>query len=210
MVAVALGGTFDPIHNAHIQIAKRSSELLGDIDVELILAARPNLRSPPVATIEQRWEMLKLACDDHPNLHPNDLEVKRSGTSLTLDTVKVLGGQSDKPVVWILGTDIVPMVQQWLGFDNFRDYLSFLIAPRGDYELTDTIPGFEFVDDPLELSVKAGRAHIADFSSLHLSATEVRRQVANNMYVNGLVPYPVYRYMRQHEIYQRPTSGLSS
>ena len=71
------GGTFDPVHQGHIHAALSSYQYLSLSEVRMILAARPDHRDQPDTPNVHRWEMLKLACADHPELEADATEVER-------------------------------------------------------------------------------------------------------------------------------------
>ncbi len=84
---VLFGGTFDPVHRAHISAARSVSRVLGEAPVHLLPNSVPPHRPQPLANGEQRLAMLKLACKGHPQLIPDDWELKQSGPSYSLLTL---------------------------------------------------------------------------------------------------------------------------
>ena len=85
-----LGGTFDPIHNGHL---RSGLEVLEEFDldhVRLVLSARPPHRKQPIASEDQRLEMLHVAVKNNSNFVVDDRELKREGPSYSVDTLKSL------------------------------------------------------------------------------------------------------------------------
>src|SRR5690554_6871871 len=111
---ILFGGTFDPVHRAHISAALAVSKVLGNADVYLLPNALPPHRAQPVASSAQRVAMLKLATRDHPQLHVDERELHRSGPSWTIDTLAELRAlHPDTPMVLVLGADSFASLHQW-------------------------------------------------------------------------------------------------
>ena len=89
-----LGGTFDPVHRGHLEIARRAVEEASFERIVFIPAAQPRLKSgEPTATAQQRLEMLGLAIGDTPGFEVSDSELHRSGPTLTVETLRELRDQ---------------------------------------------------------------------------------------------------------------------
>lgn len=200
MLAV-LGGTFDPIHNGHLHLANQASAHFGNTPIQFVLAARPRLRDLPIASVEQRWAMLNLACEDQDHLRPNDLEIEQPGLTNTLATAKTLYELHDQPVCWIVGSDSQVTLESWVDSQKLPQYINFVVAQRPGIAMVEEVVGFEWTTDQEALTQRTGLMYLLEEHMLDLSATEVRRQAANGMYLNGLVPYSVYRFMHTHSIY---------
>lgn len=206
---IVLGGTFDPVHNGHLHCANAVSELFDGREVRMMLAAQPNLKIAPVASAEDRWQMLQLACESYPHLTPDDFELNRGKLSTTGVTASMLGGKVSEPVVWVIGSDSARQVPQWRDQDLLLKCVSFLVVPRSDVPHEENVDGFRRAESPSALSENAGHYWFMDHKALLLSSTEIRRQASAGMYINGLVPYPVYVYIRTHSIYLDKSEAYS-
>ena len=206
---IVLGGTFDPVHNGHLHCANAVSELFDGREVRMMLAAQPNLKIAPVASAEDRWQMLQLACESYPHLTPDDFELNRGKLSTTGVTASMLGGNVSEPVVWVIGSDSARQVPQWRDQDLLQKCVSFLVVPRSDVPHEENVDGFRRAESPNALSENAGHYWFMDHKALLLSSTEIRRQASTGMYINGLVPYPVYVYIRTHSIYLDKSEAYS-
>ena len=198
---IVFGGTFDPVHNGHLHCAKAVSALFDGAEVRMMLAGQPNLKRTPVASVKHRWRMLELACESVPNLIPDDFELKRGGVSTTGATASALGGGEDAPIVWVIGSDSANQVPQWQDQSLLQECVSFLVVTRPSLPPVVEVKGFRSTSSVEDLSSESGRYWIVDQKMLLLSSTEVRRQASVGMYINGLVPYPVYVYIRSHSLY---------
>ena len=206
---IVLGGTFDPIHNGHLHCANAVSALFGDLEVRMMLAARPNLKNAPIASVEDRWQMLNLACESHPHLIPDDFEINRGELSTTAVTANMLRGNETEPIVWIIGSDSASQVPKWQDQSLLRKCVSFLVVPRSGVSLEENVEGFLRAESPRVLSENSGHYWFMDHKALMLSSTEIRNQASAGMYINGLVPYPVYAYIRTRSIYLDKSEAYS-
>ena len=102
---ILYGGTFDPVHNGHLAIARAAWQRLGS-PVRMMPAADPPHRPPPGASAQDRAEMLALAVADEPGLCVDRRELERTGRSYTVDTLRALrADEPDLPVAMLLGAD---------------------------------------------------------------------------------------------------------
>jgi nicotinate-nucleotide adenylyltransferase len=108
-----LGGTFDPIHIAHLAVAWEAAELL-DADVRLMPAAVPPHRPPPIADATTRVAMLRAALRGQDRLGLDTRELARGGPSYTVDTLAELRAEEgDRPIVLLLGADAFAGLPGW-------------------------------------------------------------------------------------------------
>ena len=191
------------MHNGHLHCANTISAMYGNAEVHLMLAARPNLKKEPMASVEQRWQMLQSACASYPYLRPDDMEIRREGRSTTAETAIALGAKPTNPVIWILGSDTITQLAQWRDQAKLRNRVSFLIVTRPGYRRIEKehLQRFQEAKNTSQLCEQSGQYSVLDVKMLDLSSTDIRRQASAGMYINGLVPYEVYRYIRRHSLY---------
>lgn len=125
-----LGGTFNPVHNGHLQLALATCEQLQLSRVHMVLSARPPHKDEPQANTEQRWTMLQAAVKNIPNLIADDCEIQRSGLSYTIDTLKYLQQTSQQPLVLILGSDALNGLTTWHQWHSLLDYCHIVVVKR--------------------------------------------------------------------------------
>ncbi|MDC1315243.1 nicotinate (nicotinamide) nucleotide adenylyltransferase, partial [Pseudomonadales bacterium] len=124
-----LGGTFDPVHSGHLQIARVVSELLST-RVCCVPSNIPPHKSSTIATPNQRLSMLRLAVSEDPKLDVDDLELKRGDRSYTLETLKDFRrrlGPSPR-LYFILGMDAYLSLPSWLGWQQLLDYAHLVVC----------------------------------------------------------------------------------
>jgi nicotinate-nucleotide adenylyltransferase len=192
------GGTFDPVHNAHLFVAEAARFELG-LERMLFLPTRgTHYRVPPIATPEERLAMLRgaLAPNPHFGIDETDLDPEATGYSADL-MPRLRARYPDDELTFVVGGDSL-VESPWQRFDVVLASLeSFAIAPRAE-----RAP--ERVDAFLATLAPAQRAKIKvlDLPALNGSATLVRTQLARGGSIRYLVPEYVYRYIEEHELYR--------
>lgn len=202
-----LGGTFDPVHRGHLHAAAVARSLLGVPKVTLMLAARPWHRAAPATSVEHRLRMLHLAAGADPHLTVSDWEARRDGPSYTVDTLTALADA--EPLVWLIGGDAFAAVESWHRVADLPALCHFLVLKRpGTRPDVRTPDGFRRLDEPAALArVRSGCVCFADAAMLDVSATRVRRAIANDDAVGGLITPDVWAYIRTHGLYGRRRPG---
>ena len=129
---ILFGGTFDPIHRAHLRAALAVSRTLGDAPVHVLPNAVPPHRPQPLASGEQRLAMVRRACAGHKQLVADDWELRRaSGPSYTLATLKhyrrLIGA---RPLVFVVGADSFAGLNRWHRWREFPALCHLAVVPR--------------------------------------------------------------------------------
>ena len=193
-----LGGTFDPVHRGHVEIARRAMEEAALERVIFIPAAQPRLKSgEPSASPQQRLEMLRLAVEGVPGFEVSDVELRRSGPTLTVETLGELreGQEDGRELFFILGLDALARFDQWVEPGRVVGLARLLAVSRPGYTGFDW-PGF-YALNPYAV----GRVDCIDSTAIDISASELRQRLASGASVSGLLPKAVERYIRQRGLY---------
>lgn len=193
-----LGGSFDPVHLAHIALARTALTELSLDQVQLIPAANPWQRDALKASAHHRLSMLQLAIRDEPGLHVNPIELDRGGKTYTVDTIRNLS--SEFSYVWILGADQLENFHTWHEWQVIASKVQIAVAER---------PGAT-VQAPRELQAhlaKQGRTllHIP-FVPMPVSASEIRHRLAKGLSTADMLDPAVEQYIKQHGLYQQVVS----
>ncbi|WP_345249208.1 nicotinate (nicotinamide) nucleotide adenylyltransferase [Pigmentiphaga soli] len=194
-----LGGSFDPIHQAHLALAEAALDQLGLESVQLIPAAAPWQRAPLSTPAGHRAAMAELAIAGHPRLAVNRIELDRGDASYTIDTVRALkaapGGDATR-YVWILGADQLANFCTWHEWAAIVALAELAVAAR---------PGSR-PEPPPELAAELARLgrplHRLAMPEMPISASGIRQRLAQGQAVDGLVPPAVLDYIRRHHLYQ--------
>ena len=211
---VLLGGTFDPIHNGHLHAANGAAKALDVAHVDLVLAARPKHRAPPVAAIEHRWAMLELAVAGESRLRADDREVRRGTATYTIDTLEDARARAGaaEPIVWVLGWDAYRQLPSWYRWGELIDYahLAVLKRPGSDSTLDATMGEFtrhRRIDARARLGeAPTGAVYFIDAPMQSISSTDIRARLARGGDVRALLPPAVSTYIATHRLYGDRTS----
>ncbi|PCJ51427.1 MAG: nicotinate (nicotinamide) nucleotide adenylyltransferase [Candidatus Hydrogenedentota bacterium] len=185
-----LGGTFDPIHNAHLDLALAALESANLDRVIFVVAARPPHKTGDIiATAEQRLDMVRAAVGDNPKLEVSDVEIRRAGPSYTADTLDEL--QEAYPgarLHLIMGMDSLVDLPRWREPKRILDRAHLLAAHRDS----------NHVGIPSEL---AGHYDLIPFELAPVSSTVLREKLSRGEDVSGVLPQNVLDVVKLDHIY---------
>ncbi|MCF3941831.1 nicotinate-nucleotide adenylyltransferase [Oceanobacillus alkalisoli] len=180
-----LGGTFDPPHLGHLIIAEEVRLALELDEVWFIPTYTPPHKDSAKTGVDDRIRMTELAIETNPHFKINTIEIKRSGKSYTIDTMKELATlHPNHEFYFIIGADMVEYLPKWQDIDELVKLVPFVGVKRSGYELETEYDIFT-VNIPL----------------IDISSTEIRKRLQNNRSVNYLVPERVYAYIRGERLY---------
>lgn len=212
-VFVLYGGTFDPVHNGHVAIARAAHATL-EADVHLVPAADPPHRPPPGAAAGDRAAMLQLALADQPGLLPDLRELAREGRSYSIDTLHALRAELgvDTPIALLVGADSFLGLPTWKSWRELFDLAHFVVASRGgsplDAEppplLAAALQGRQATSPAALRRQPAGRVLYLRQPLQPQSATAIRHRIAAGLPWRELVPPAVADYIRGHGLYGHP------
>ena len=193
-----LGGTFDPIHNAHLAIAEEVRQRLSLDEVIFVPAGCPRLKSAgPVATPKQRVHMVRLAISGSPYYRLSTVEIERPGPSCSVDTVAEFRGQlnKDDELYFILGQDNLAELPRWREPERLVKMCRLVAVPRPGQLLPDL--------KALEASVPGLAESLIRLDAPHvdISASLVRERVSRGLPIRHLVPEAVADYIEEHGLY---------
>ena len=192
----ALGGTFDPLHRAHLHLADAAAQALELDRLVLIPAGDPwRKRERQVSPAEHRLAMTVAAATDRGGgLEVSDLEVRREGPTYTLDTVRELRDRGARQLWWIMGADAVLDLPHWHKPNEILTCARIAAAVR---------PGAELDRRQLD-KIVYGLGRWLDWvpmEPIDLSASELRARIARGEDVSDDVPSAVWQYARDHQLY---------
>ncbi|MDP1535151.1 MAG: nicotinate-nucleotide adenylyltransferase [Rubrivivax sp.] len=185
------GGSFDPVHNAHVALAREALSALSLDEVRWIPAGRPWQKSVQMSDAGHREAMVKLAIAGQPGFVLDRCELERSGPSYTLDTVREL--QPRQPhAQWFLliGQDQYAGLHTWQDWQELLGRVVLAVANR---------PGPSRPVDPEVLRFPHRTVPLA---MLDISSTDIRRRVGAGLPIDHLVPPDVARYIEHQALYR--------
>lgn len=204
------GGTFDPVHVGHVHAARSVCDALGLSAIRMLLSARPGHRDTPGATVAQRWDMLKLACEQDSRLLPDDTEIQRARRlgrpSYTVETLEELrSGAPDAVLAWVVGSDAYRELDTWHRWREVFELANLVVLhrPGAPLELPAEIDCHTRERRVPAIGRPAGQVLLLDAPMLDVSATAVRRALAEESGpgVADLLPPAVYTYIKKHHLY---------
>jgi nicotinate-nucleotide adenylyltransferase len=211
------GGTFDPIHFAHLRLATELAEAFRLEQVLFIPNGLPYHRGRDAhATTEQRLTMLKLATQRDARFGVDDRELRREGPSYSYDTLAEIRRERgpDVPLVFLAGSDTFEKLDTWHRWTELFDLAHFAVAVRaGDEQWFSKGPGaFPKEAWPrMTLNLRemlgspAGKVMSFSMTPLAISSTAIRALAAEGSSIRYLTPDPVADYIRTHNLYSRNT-----
>lgn len=187
-----LGGSFDPIHNGHLALA-RESEKQFKLDKILFLPALlpPHKKEDPALTpAPLRARMVELAILGEPKWELCTLELQRPGVSYTVDTLRELRQISPpaEKFFFIAGADSLQELSQWKDPGEILRLSEWIVAPRPFFELPEKLPA---------------RFHLLKIPPMAISASGLREKIEKGEDVSKWIPEKVRDYMRRMNIYRR-------
>jgi nicotinate-nucleotide adenylyltransferase len=203
---VLFGGTFDPVHNGHLIIARHIAEQLGFRRVVLVPAATPPHKHPACVAADQRLAMLRRAVRGEDLFEISTIELRRQGPSYTFDTVREFLREAPgrAEIHWVVGADMLADLPKWYRAAELLELVNIVVAlrPPWDERLDAILAGLRGRVAPQALRRLA--RSIVRTPLIDISSTEIRRRAAAGQSIRFLVPEPVRKYIEGHRLYSGP------
>jgi nicotinate-nucleotide adenylyltransferase len=205
------GGTFDPFHQGHLDVAEAARNALELSHVWVVPARVPPHRRPPVASAAHRFAMAAIACANAPALLVSDLEMDDASPSYTEATLNRLApvGVDVRSLFLVTGADAFRDIQTWKGFPEILDRCHFVVVSRPGQSapgLRELLPALASRMIDATQSVPSTPAVIlVDAPTAPASSTEVRRRVQAGAAIDDLVAPGVAAYIEKHGLYRNPS-----
>jgi nicotinate-nucleotide adenylyltransferase len=190
------GGSFDPVHNGHLALA-RACQTQAKLDEVWFTptAIQPLKRQGPHATNAERVEMLRLATGENTGWRVCTLEIDRGGPSYTVDTLRQLHGElPESSLFFLIGSDALRDVPRWKAPEEIFRLATPLVVHREGEPEPDLAP-------LRKLSTEATQPRLIEMAPSNVSSTEIRRRVASGQAIDELVPRAVADYIASTGVY---------
>lgn len=194
-----LGGTFNPIHNGHVDMALNIRDEFSLDKVMLLPSGDPPHKADEhLATKQQRLHMAELCAFDHGCLQVCDMEIKREGTTYTIDTMRELCAKHPQnDFHFIIGSDTLFELETWRSFPELCRMVQFVCVKRDEH-------------DRLQIAgeiARLGREYramifLSQYSGLYVSSSYIRKRVAEGKSIADFVPAPVEVYIHESGLYK--------
>lgn len=179
------GGTFDPVHHAHLILAREAAEVL-DLDSVLFVPAAqsPHKLHETPARADDRLAMLRAATANEPLFSVEDVELMRPPPSFAIDTVETIRGRNEAEVIFFLvGSDNIDALPTWHRWVELRTLVTFVALERTG---VGSDCGYQTISRRVDIS-----------------ATDIRNRVASGRSIRYLVPPAVEEIIRNRQLYQK-------
>ena len=207
-----MGGTFDPVHNAHLRLAQTALAGLGLASIRWMPSGLPGHRDSPQASIEDRLAMLRLALGNEPRYRIDEFELRSGQPTYTVHTLARLRKELGPavPLVFLIGADQLLALDRWKEWTALFDLAHFGVARRPGYPVSaaslPTAVGREFEQrraTPADLLHRpAGLIIPFDMTPLDISASAIREALAGGRTPVGVLPERVLEYAQRHGTYR--------
>jgi nicotinate-nucleotide adenylyltransferase len=178
-----LGGTFDPVHDAHLAIASAALHELGLQQIRWMPTGAPPYRPAPVAAAAHRLAMLKLAIAGEPRYAVDERELRPAVSGFTYDTVKALKEESpNAEFTLLMGADQYAKRETWHRWSDLEKLCEIAVFARPGWNINS-------------------KARTISMTPTPISASDIRARLARGEDVSAMLPPPVLGYLREHRLY---------
>ena len=195
-----MGGTFNPIHNGHIEMVEIAIDVFGLDDVMLIPTGNPpHKNSSEVISKYERYELCLLSASKYDNIFVSSIEVDREGTTYTIETLKELEktyGLKDE-IYFIIGGDTVLQLENWKDIKEVFSRCNFIAFGRIGMDATKIEEKIEHLKSEYGAEIGYITADIMDVAS-----RDLRDMIKKGEPISGLVPKRAEEYIHRHGLYK--------
>ena len=194
-----MGGTFNPIHLAHLYIAYEAKETLNlDKVIFMVAGNPPHKKESPVIDSNYRYEMVKMAIQDYSGFEISDYEIQKQGYSYTYETLKYLkGDEEDIEVFFIAGADSLMDIEKWKKPELVLGNCTFVAFNRGEYNKETLEEQKKKLQDKYNSKII-----LLDISNLDISSSMIRERIIKGKRVDFFMPEKVMEYIEQNNLYR--------
>ncbi|MFZ2537821.1 MAG: nicotinate-nucleotide adenylyltransferase [Oscillospiraceae bacterium] len=191
------GGTFNPIHNGHINLCNGCQQLYNFDKIVLIPTnIPPHKNAVDLASNIDRFNMLKLAVSNIANFEVSDIEFKLGAKSYTINTILELKNQHlDAEFYLIIGSDMLRIFQEWHRYEDVLKEVTLVVGARHEAEF-DELLTIKSHFGSLSMKIDIVNINVVDVSS-----TDIREKLSKNESISKLVNYRVEDYINKNHLY---------
>ena len=210
-----LGGTFDPIHSGHMDLADAAMRELHLTRMIIVTSNVPPHRPQPLASAYHRFAMVAVAVLDRPKWRAADLELRHDAPSYTTHTLGRFHerGYASSELFFVIGADAFAEIGSWYDYPQILDAAHFAVVSRPGFPVANLSRRLPFLAERMERPTMANVHQIdpsiilIDAPTADVSSTAIRDRLAHGESIDGLVLPGVQQHIEQHGLYTSTTPG---
>lgn len=190
-----MGGTFNPIHNGHLQLAMKAQEQIR-LDKVLFMPSGNSYMKKNVLDTRKRVDMVALAIKKYPAFELSLVEARKAGNTYTFETLRFLTSENtDTQYYFIIGADILFQIERWRNPEQIFQMAKLVCAVRDDYDLN------AIREKGNVLAASGADIIYLNMPRLDISSTDIRAKVKSGLPVSEMVPPEVAQYIEREHLY---------
>lgn len=191
-----LGGTFNPVHFGHINLAKVA---LKECNLSKIIflpnGNPPHKDNTKILNASDRYRMLELAIKDIPCMDISDYEIKKDKPSYTIDTYRYFKTIYDAELYFIIGADSLYTINTWKSYEELLKICKFIVLDR-------TSPYGNNLKERCDIINKSGgNVYMLNSPTFEVTSSDIRNMIKNNKDVSTYLPKEVINYIKERKLY---------
>lgn len=191
-----IGGTFNPIHNAHIYIAYEAMRQLNlDKVIFMVAGVPPHKLNKEIVEATARLDMVKLAIQDYKEFEASDYEIQKKGLSYTYETLETLKTK-DVELFFITGADCLLNIEKWKNPQRILNSAKFVVFNRGGYNLENLNNQKSYIEKKYKTNIL-----FLNIINLEISSSIIRNRIKSKERVDFFIPSSVLSYIKQNNLY---------
>lgn len=183
------GGSFDPVHNGHLQIATAALQVCALDEILFIPSGKHPFGKIQKATQAHRLAMLEQAVAAYPQFSVNPFELNKTTTAYTIDTIQHFRS-AQHLLTLIIGADLWHQFTRWHQWQSILEHCQLLVYPR---------PGYAYTTPPMTM---AHPPLLLQMPECDITSTAIRTRIQHQQAINDMVPACVAHYIQQHQLYK--------
>ena len=192
-----MGGTFNPIHLAHLYIAYEAKEKLNlDKIIFLPTGNPPHKKDESIVDSKFRYEMVKKAIESYDNFIIDDYEIKKAGYSYTYETLKHFNEEGVE-IYFIAGGDSLMDVEKWRNTKEVLTECNFVVFNRGEFTKEVLLEQKYMLDNKYGCNII-----VLDVLNMDISSSIIREKLRNRKRVDFFLPKDIINYIDKNDLYK--------
>ena len=192
-----MGGTFNPIHLAHLYIAYEAKEELNlDKIIFMVAGNPPHKKESKVIDSKYRYNMVQKAIEGYEGFEISDYEIKKNGYSYTYETLNVLKEVNLK-LYFIAGADSLMDIEKWKNTKEVLNNCTFVVFNRGEFNRETLKSQKEYLENKYQAEIV-----LLDIMSIDISSTIIRKRIKEEKRVDFFLPNKVLEYINYNNLYR--------